>query len=97
MKVNELLALNEERASDVDVVYDRLLSVRANDAEPNAEDQKQIKGDIGRKLKAGWEATEIVRYLKNTEEFDADIDETKALNNMKAIKDKVEARLKEKK
>jgi len=96
MKVNELLSINEEKdTSEVDGVYKRLLSVSPE--VPNAEDEKQIKGDIGRKLKAGWEATELVRYLKNTEEFDADIDETKALNNMKAIKDKVEARLKEKK
>jgi ribosomal protein L37AE/L43A len=81
----------KEGVSDAEDVFNRLEGIAKNGID--ARDAENIKKDIATKLKQGWTATEIVSYVRWTEEINPDIEEDDALAKMKRVKTVVQDRL----
>lgn len=58
------------------------------DADANADEYKMLHADAVQKSKEGWTSADIFAYMKNNEAINPNLDEDKALANMKRISDK---------
>lgn len=94
MNYFQLLLLESEDV--VQQVLTRLKEIRsARYWSPIDEDDLvTMRHDIESKVRAGWTCSELVQYLRNTEEVDPDLDEDRALANMAKVKKQAALRLK---
>lgn len=86
MKISDLMESDFEKN-----VLDKLPSDAVKKL--SADDTAHMKRDIEDKRKQGWLPAEVAQLLRNTEEIDPDLDEDKALANMRRIRDNVSKRL----
>jgi hypothetical protein len=83
--------IKESADVSAQVVLDRLLNT--SEVDVSAEDKKLMLSDIERKQQEGWLVDEIIAHMRNMEELQPDLDEDKALARMRAVNDRVKARL----
>jgi len=69
-----------------DEIMDRILRDAPSDL--TITDIERFKCDVATRIKQGWEAVDIVRFFRSTEEINPELSEAVALERMQKITDK---------